>query len=425
MDRFLIEKLLKKISENHFADGFLIPDYQKNSILCIPGTLIKLMDGDPKNLPILPEEYTQSIPKNSLLLHLIVDSLGFYQLLKCHEKGFLGDILDNANLFPITSIFPTTTTSALTTMHTGSCPSTHGILGCRVWEPDYGFILNAISMSPIGEPHRDWIFDNSSLNIEKFLQCESAFSLFQEQNLGSTLLVKDQFQGHALSRLLFREHKTTRFMGLTDMCTLSARIMNKASCENKPYLVNSYWPMPDSYAHCYGIDSVEYHMELRVILQQLKDCFLSLLNPKALGRTFMIITADHGQVPMSNVIQCEDHPDLMNCLMIPPTGEYRASFLFTRNGYHKKAIDYVNDNFYPALCAYPTTELIQKGIFGKKEGPGLKRAGDITVLAQADHCLSYAYPQNKYSSASISHHGSLTKEELVVPFLVLRGADLI
>ena len=54
------------------------------------------------------------------------------------------NLLDESIFSPLTSITPSTTSSALTTLWTGAYPAEHGILGYEVWLREYGVIANMI-----------------------------------------------------------------------------------------------------------------------------------------------------------------------------------------------------------------------------------------------------------------------------------------
>jgi len=83
---------------------------------------------------------------------LLVDALGYNQLVELMERGqadFWQRNLAKSTLLPITSISPSTTSTALTTIWTGTTPQEHGIIGYEMWVKSLSMVINTIVHSPI------------------------------------------------------------------------------------------------------------------------------------------------------------------------------------------------------------------------------------------------------------------------------------
>lgn len=78
---------------------------------------------------------------------IVVDALGAGQLRDAITRG---DAPTLASLTPtpgpVTSVFPSTTMAALTTLHTARAPAEHGYLGLTVWLDEAQAVVNLIRL---------------------------------------------------------------------------------------------------------------------------------------------------------------------------------------------------------------------------------------------------------------------------------------
>ena len=104
------------------------PDYQNNCILGIPNSILRHYGATPHHntLPVLDERLKKGY-KNIVLL--VLDGMGMAALKKHAPDGFL---IKNC-VMQLSSVYPCTTTSALTTYETGLTPLEHGWLGWAMY----------------------------------------------------------------------------------------------------------------------------------------------------------------------------------------------------------------------------------------------------------------------------------------------------
>ena len=131
----------KTKNNNH---PFTYPQYQDNCISNIPD-LIKEIFNINDNPPAknLYKHTTQKIfrEQNKKVALIIIDGLGYNQFLKQQKKDQLLTDLDNNGIIqPLTSVFPSQTTNALTTLNTGLTPQEHGIFEYFLYLKNIGLI---------------------------------------------------------------------------------------------------------------------------------------------------------------------------------------------------------------------------------------------------------------------------------------------
>src|SRR5207244_9411240 len=87
---------------------------------------------------------------------LMADGIGHLQLLREVERGnapFLQELLAQGNeevsYQPITSVFPTTTVSALGSVNSAVTPAEHGLLSYTIYVPEFEMVAEMIRWGPI------------------------------------------------------------------------------------------------------------------------------------------------------------------------------------------------------------------------------------------------------------------------------------
>ena len=138
----LTSKLLPKIKSHRLpdidlGDDFIYPNYDGLSILNIPSSICQLLDIPPVGAPPLTSEILSPLGdgiRNIILI--LMDALALHRLQEwmADDKDMIWNhLLEDGLLAPLTSISPSTTSSALTSLWTGCSPAQHGIAGYEQW----------------------------------------------------------------------------------------------------------------------------------------------------------------------------------------------------------------------------------------------------------------------------------------------------
>jgi len=75
------------------------------------------------------------------------------------EQKFLENLAEKGDVFPLTSVFPSQTTNALTTLNTGLTPQEHGLFEYYLYLKEVDMIVNTLRFEPLGSTHRDELFE--------------------------------------------------------------------------------------------------------------------------------------------------------------------------------------------------------------------------------------------------------------------------
>src|SRR5205085_2630768 len=103
------------------ASAHHLPDYGGGSLVNLIASIVKACGGRARHAPLKNFEVAEA--RNIVLL--IVDGLGDRYLMSRGAGGALASRRRGA----ITSVFPSTTASAITTSYTGCTPLEHGLTG--------------------------------------------------------------------------------------------------------------------------------------------------------------------------------------------------------------------------------------------------------------------------------------------------------
>ena len=384
--------------------GFVLPEYNGRSIANIPGTVLRLF-GIQNNLESLAAPILNKLSgEYSSIIFLIIDGVGFYRYRELKEQGVIPN-LAGFNEEYLTSVFPSTTTAALTSLSTGVPPAKHGMLGFKLFLKDFGVTTNMISFRP-------WKIQVSlvenGLDPDEFVKERRVYSYLEEGYVKSYILIRNFYRNTPLSRVIYGSHETYGIINSVDLFTTILKIHKKD--KQKKFIV-AYWGDTDTLAHRYGERSLEFELELRNL-----DFLLGETLKKLQGENVLfLITADHGHIDTvpEKAIDLSEDKFLQEEMVLPPGGEHRVVYLAVRNP--EKVVKYLRGKYGDLAEVALREELETRSLWGGELGNFSSRVGDVILLARENN--SFVYPENDEEKMMIGRHGGLSYEEMVVPFL--------
>ncbi|WP_421119830.1 alkaline phosphatase family protein [Aquihabitans daechungensis] len=276
-------------------DKPVLPDYAG---ACIANIVPALLDGSVEPPAWIP---APAIDTGQVVL-LVLDGLGWEQL---QDRRHLAPTLCSMLGGPITSVSPTTTATALTSIATGLAPGQHGVMGYRV-AVDHE-VLNILRWStPVGDARK-------RINPKAF-QPNPAFCSQRPCIVTKAEFATSGFSGAHLAEVRFRGYRVPSTMVVELRNSLRA---------GEPFIY-VYYDGIDKVAHEYGLGE-HYDAELQAVDRLVADILGSLPRDAAL-----VITADHGQVDVGDNL-IDPHPDVMAHVSFQ-SGEGRFRWLHARPG---------------------------------------------------------------------------------------------
>ena len=401
---------------------FVLPHYGGYSIANLPATVARLLGVDlPDAAPPLPTHLWADLATGVRSVVMItLDAVGYLHLRRLldAEGAVLHHLPQAGRLIPLTSIFPSTTVAALTTLWTGRAPLGHGFIGTRLLLSEHGMLANMLQLGPAIHRQSGALLDWGWVP-EEFVTVPGLGQQLAGQGVETVAHTHLPFLGGGLVRIFLRGIDEVRgHVDFSDMAINLRHALLQRS--DRPLFASAYWGGLDGTAHVYGPHGERFRIALRHVLRSLEEDFLAQLPAAAREGTLLLITADHGQIstPPERVVQLSDHPALQRMLLLPPAGEPRASYLYVRPGQAESVRAYVAEHLADRFIVVEMEQALAAGLFGPGEpAPEVRaRLGDLLLLATDDSRLLVKEEPVPFHG----HHGSLTAEEMLVPLLMMR-----
>lgn len=402
-------------------DELVVPCYQL-SIANVPSTLARILGGQLGGVePALPEHLWADLADGvQRIVWLILDAVGwvcFRDLLNGEQElqnGWLGEA---SRLFPVTSVLPTTTTSALSSLWTGAAPAQTGMLGHTMLLREYGLVADMLKLGPVGVLPRDQLIARG-LDLQTFVPVPGLAASLAQQGIVTRSLINVDLATTGFSRLSFRGvEEVIHFVTAADMLVRMRETL-RARCDERLLLVG-YLSEFDGIGHVQGPGSDAWRAVMRALTYSLEHEFRRQLSPRERQGTLMVVTADHGQLQqVANLVRLPDYADLWEELLFPPTGSPRAAYLHIGQGRKEAMRNYLCRRLADQFTVVDSAAALAAGLFGGGElySETRYRLGDLMLLAR-DY---YALDPHGRTAALPGLHAGLDVQEMLVPLLMVR-----
>src|SRR3990170_2660842 len=199
---------------------FVYPAYSGQSILNLPGTICNLLGVPAFGAPPLRAEILSRLggPCQRVVL-LLVDALALHRLqawMQEPEFAVWRQLAESGVLAPLTSVSPSTTSAALTSIWTGREPAEHGVVGYEVWLKEYGMVANMIGHAPFSFSRQAGTLAHAGFVPEEFLGLPTLGAHLAAHGVQPFALQHYSILGSGLSTMFFP--------GVTRVGYLSARL---------------------------------------------------------------------------------------------------------------------------------------------------------------------------------------------------------
>ncbi|MEY2959476.1 MAG: hypothetical protein RLZZ01_2044 [Actinomycetota bacterium] len=317
---------------------------------------------------------------------LVLDGLGWEQLV---ERAHLAPTLTGMDGRAITTVAPSTTATALTSITTGLTPGEHGVVGYRMVLS--GEVVNTLR----------WAHDGADRRRSQPPADVQPFPAF----IGRTVPVVSPAElcGTAFSEAHLRG---SRPVGVRAASSLAVEIRRELLAGER--FVYAYYAGVDRIAHERGFGEF-YDAELRTADRLVADV-REVLPPDAV----LLVTADHGQVHVGGSIVTPSESLLS--LVSSQSGEGRFRWLHARRGAVDELLAAAAEEFGSTAWVRTRDQILADGWFGPVVPPPVAaRLGDVALVAREP--VSYHDPDDSGPFELVCRHGSLTGAEMLVPLL--------
>jgi len=410
--------------------GAVKPDYSGYCLSNIPSTILSIL-GVGHQRPVLPKDALGNVDASGVdnVVLLLCDGLGYNEWTKQGTKGFIGSISTKGSVRPITTVFPSTTAAALTTVCTGLTPQEHGLPEWYVYMDEIGDIIATLPFARVGDRGRDTL--EGEFDPKALFSGETIFQKLRAQGIGCTSLINRSLAYTAYSTASRAGSDVLPYTTASDLTVSLRRMVERSRGKNFFY---AYWSLVDTIEHIYGPNTDEAGVEASLISHAFYEGFLSKIDRDAAKRTLILVTADHGQLQVEpgKTVYMNRWRKLAKALArspaggaIPPWGSARDSYLRIQEGQLAPTKRYLEKKLEGFATVTTTGEGIEMGLFGVNE-PSRKfrrRIGDIMILPHGANTVWYRYKKGD-SLSMRGHHGGLSEDEMTIPLAAARVSDI-
>lgn len=358
------------------------PDYADRAISNVLDAAVNATQPGPL------EDLRERLREAEGVVLVVLDGLGEEQL---QDRVALAPWLASHRLTPITSVAPSTTASALTSITTGVAPGVHGIVGYRfVLEGD---VLQALRWTVDG---KDASHKHAPEQVQK-----------REPKLVAHR-VPIPYVGRA-------EHETSSFTRAhlrgcdyrgahDDAEWVAACVVGLQSSR----VVLAYYDIIDKVAHAEGLGAAYDNAVSDA------DALLRALRAAVQDNVRIVVTADHGQVDVGPAALSPLASTL--ALVEKMSGEGRFRWLHAYPGQAAELAHRVSQELSDSCWVLSRREVCDSGLLGDIDDDFVERLGDVAIIPFRD--VFVPDPAEPREVGMKGRHGSLTPAEMWVPLIV-------
>lgn len=357
----------------------MIPDYGG---ACI-SNLVPAIVGRTAMLPDVARGATQ-------IVLLVLDGVGWNQL---QARRSIAPTLAAMDGGPITSVAPTTTATALTSIVTGLPPAGHGVVGYRLRVSD-DRVLNVLRWRTADGDARQTVPAHQFQSRPPFPGARGPVPVVTKSEFGHT----------GFSAAMGIE----RLVGWYAASSIAVEV-GRLLREGEPF-VYAYYDGVDKIAHAHGFGE-HYDAELAGADRLVAEVAAQLPAGAAL-----LVTADHGQVDVGDATIVL-HDDVLDDTTLL-SGEGRFTWLHAKEDRVDALLARCRDRYGDVADVMTRDEVVGAGWFGGALTDEVaRRLGDVALVATAP--VAFLDPTDTGSHHLRCRHGGLTEDELLVPFVAV------
>ena len=386
---------------------FFRPDYSR-ALNCVFPTVFELLGKGTPGMQTLREVLPKGSQKPARRVFLLcLDAFGFKEL--ALSSRFRGLYRDYGTW--VTSVFPSITSCALTSLYQGLPPARHGLLGHLIWKDSPGAVVDMLKMHVVGARAS---LAESGFDLAQWKREPGLLESGQNGGVPGIHLMPEPIVNSGLSTYTYGEARRVGYMDLLEGLTKAGRMLS----DSAGGWVSLYTPQVDLLSHMLGGDTPQ----MRLAVRQIEDgvhWMISALPEKVVEDSTLMVVADHGQADTRARIPLHGEP--MEWLEA-----------------HTRAVGFSGRVMHVYLGHHPEreaarwlTRLVGEGgrVFSFDEvceltGPGGDDAwvrqslGDLVVVLRDGYNWEKRLPaDDPYASQLVSQHGGLSWNEMFIPLL--------
>jgi hypothetical protein len=376
----------------------MLPDYQGGGLVNLIASIVEGCGGRRRHPPLALLSSAEVAAARNVVL-FVIDGLGDNYLMRQ-----AGGELARRRRGAMTSVFPSTTASAITTTYTGCTPLEHGLTGWFTFFGEAGYVAAPLPFRTRGDnlPLRA-----KGLAPQRAFPAEPFFASLDRRCLVVTWeqIVDSDYNVRHCAGAERRAYRTPE--QLVDQVEAAV----KSGPERK--FVYAYWPEYDAVSHRHGSLGAEAAAEFA----RIDEAFGRLIARLSDSDTLIVATADHGFIDAPPEESLELPSSLASMLRFPLCGERRVVYCHVHDAaaFGERARDWLGDRAEVKKSA----QLVDEGWFG----PGrahprfAERIGDVAFVMRGNFTVKDWTP-GEPRHLHVGNHGGTSPDEMMIPLIV-------
>jgi hypothetical protein len=386
------------------------PDFGGGSIVNLMNDVVRSRGGRAAGVGMgdrLDSDITQAWQRAPSVVLLVLDGVGMTQLALLPEDAFLR----RQQRGVLTSVFPSTTATAITTFMTARTPAAHGLTGWHVRAVEAGLDGCVLAILPVTLRGGGDLPLSQNEVLARMCRAPAMFRTLP----GPSQVISPADIAHSPFNTRHSEGAVrVAYRGLDGLLDALTAALSEP---DPPAYIYAYWPDFDHCAHTRGCASDP----ARALLCEVDRALAGWADTPAARRAALLVTADHGFIdaPADRLLELESFPELADCVQGPLSGERRAVFCHLKPG-RSRDFERALHAIEHACVPWSSADLLRDGRFGPGEAHLQLRAriGDYTLEMKDDWTLRDTVDGER-PFRLIGVHGGTSAAEMRVPLAVL------
>lgn len=383
------------------------PEYSGNSIVNLAVSIGQRFGVAPALYPPLAALPAARLQAARVVVLLVIDGLGHRHLTQRAGTSRLAAACSAA----ITSVFPSTTATAITSLNTGVAPQQHGLTGWFSYLPAINTIAAVLPGISRGDRRPLPELGLAYADLYRTPALSQAF------NVETFTVLPEAFVNSPYSIAMAGRAQRLPYQQAAELPGLVGELAQRAGSR----FIYVYYPDVDSLSHARGNAGAE----VAGCIAHFDQIFQQLL--AALPSDALVIgTADHGFVDTSpaTTLRLEDHPALQAMLERPLAGEPRVAYCQVRADAEAAFVAYCARHLSAVAECRRVDELLAEHWYGL--GPAhpelAQRIGNYALITRGTWTIRDQQPQ-EIPYELIGVHGGTSADEMWVPLLLANGEN--
>jgi hypothetical protein len=421
---------LEAVAAANFTPPFIRPLYDSYNFYRLPHTIVNLLAGGAgPTLP--PDTLPHPARRYDAVILVLIDGFGWRFFERYAGRyPFLQHFVQHGVVSKLTAMFPSTTASHVTCLHTGLAPAQSGVYEWHQYAPALNALIAPLLFSFAGDIARDTL-TGSGLMPAGIFPPRTLYQRLARSGVESYAMQSNLFARSEPSRQLLQG---ARILPIKTAPEGLVRLGKLLAAQEQPGYYMLYLAHMDSICHDYGPASDEVDAEIDILLIALERHVLNRLagrRRRAAQRVLLIVTADHGQVEIDPATTFYLNRDSglrgvrrwlqtdRNGAPLAPAGSPRDLFLHVQPDRLDAAQRALSRRLEGRALVLQTRALIEQAFFGPQPASDefLARVGNLVILPFKGESV-YWYERGRFEQKYFGHHGGLTREEMEIPLLV-------